>query len=319
MDERSYIEQKQESWKRLSETIERVRKLGAKSLSGEQLKTLGAQYRAVVSDLSFVRSQGASDGLILHLNELAGRAHGVIYASKSAGLHGAVSFLFRDFPILFRSTFRYTFVAALIFFYGWMVTSYMVRFYPETQDKALMKQISSRDKDDVPSGIVNPASMSSFIMRNNITVGIYAFAGGITAGAFTVYTLYSNGKMIGKVASLAVPVMGAAQFWAYILPHGIIELMAIFMCGGAGLMMGSSLIAPGNIRRSDALRLSANKALKLFAGTLPLFIIAGTIEGFITPSVLPVWSKLVFSILTAIGLILYLGFAGSRYQAQAAA
>ena len=316
MDERSYIEQKQDSWKRLSEAIERVRKLGPKSLSNEQLKSLGAQYRAVVSDLSFARSQGASDSLILHLNELAGRAHGVLYASRSTRLKGAVSFIFRDFPILFRSTFRYTLIAALIFFTGWMVTSYMSRVYPETKDKTLVKKISAKDKDDVPSGIIDPATMSSFIMTNNISVGIYAFVGGITAGAFTTFTLYTNGSMIGKVAGLAIPVMGPAKFWAYILPHGIIELMAIFMCGGAGLMMGSALIAPGNIRRSDALKLAANKALRLFAGTLPLFVIAGIIEGFITPSVLPVWSKLVFAVLTAIGMILYLGFAGSKHSLQ---
>lgn len=317
MDERSYIEQKQESWKQLSETIERVRKLGPKSLSKEQLKSLGAQYRAVISDLSFVRSQGASDDLILHLNELAGRAHGVLFASKSAGLKGAVSFIFRDFPILFRSTFKYTLVAAFIFFLGWSVASYMNRYYPETQDKALVKQISQRDKDDLPTGIINPATVSSFIMTNNIGVGIYAFVGGITAGTFTTYTLYTNGSMIGNVANLAIPAMGPATFWAYILPHGVIELLAIFICGGAGLMIGSAFIAPGNIRRSDALKLAANKALRLFAGAVPLFVIAGIIEGFITPSVLPVWSKLAFAVLTAIGMILYLGFAGSRQQVQA--
>jgi uncharacterized membrane protein SpoIIM required for sporulation len=97
---------------------------------------------------------------------------------------------------------------------------------------------------------------------------------------------------------------------ALLLPHGFIELTAIFVCGGGGLMMGGALIAPGNLRRADAIRLAAGRALKLFAGALPMFVVAAIIEGFITPSPIPAFGKLAFSGLTLLGLVFYLGFAG---------
>lgn len=314
MDERSFVEQKKHSWEQFSGALDQVRLAGAKSLTRDELRSLGAEYRALVSDLSFVRTQGASEGLISYLNELAGRAHGVVYVSRSARLGGVVSFIFRDFPILFRRTINYMLVAAMIFAIGWAISATS----PEVRDMMLPGEITKPAKDsgsDSPLGGIDPSFISSFIMVNNITVGIHAFAGGITAGVYTVYELAQNGLVIGAVASKAAPVLGPVRFWSLILPHGIIELMAIFICGGAGLIIGASIIAPGNLRRVDSIRLAALTALKLFAGAVLLFVIAGIIEGFITPSGLPASFKLSFAGVTAIGLALYLGFAGRRVAA----
>ena len=309
MDERSFVEGKKQSWELLSEALDQVRLRGARSLSHDQLHALGASYRALVSDLSFARTQGASEGLIAYLNELAGRAHGVVYIPRSARLRGIISFILRDFPALFRATVNYTLVAMMIFAIGWAMSATS----PEIRDMAfpgeVMKQGKGSRTESAFSGI-DPSFISSIITTNNITVGIYAFAGGITAGVYTVYELAKNGLIIGAIASKAAPALGPVRFWSLILPHGIIELMAIFICGGAGLMIGASIIAPGNLRRLDSIRLAAVRALKLFAGAVLLFVIAGIIEGFITPSGLPASFKLSFAGLTAIGLALYLGFAG---------
>jgi len=309
MDERSFVECKKQSWERLSEALDQVRLRGARSLSHDQLHALGANYRVLVSDLSFARTQGASEGLITYLNELAGRAHGVVYVPRSVRLGGIISFVFRDFPVLFRATINYTLVAAMIFAIGWAMSATS----PEIRDMAFPGEVMKPRKDsgsDTPLSGIDPSLLSSFIMVNNITVGIHAFAGGITAGTYTVHELAQNGLVIGAIASKAAPALGPVRFWTLILPHGVIELMAIFICGGAGLIIGASIIAPGNLRRLDSVRLAAGRALKLFAGAVLLFVIAGTIEGFITPSGLPASFKLSFAGLTAIGLALYLGFAG---------
>lgn len=307
MDEQSFVEQKKKSWEQLSEALDQVRLKGAKSLSHEHLRSLGANYRALVSDLSFARTQGASDGLLIYLNELAGRAHGVVYAAKPTPLRGITSFIFRDFPALFRLTINYTLVACMIFFIGWAISATS----PEMRDSVLPQEIPKSAKGDTsPLSGIDPSVISGYIMTNNIKVGIYAFAGGITAGLLTVFELAQNGLVIGAVAVKAAPVMGQEKFWSFILPHGIIELTAIFICGGAGLMIGAAIIAPGNMRRADSVRLVAAKALRLFAGAVMFFVIAGTIEGFVTPSKLPALFKLDFAAFTAIALILYLGFAG---------
>lgn len=314
VDERAYVESKQESWTRLSESLERIRARGAGSLSREQLESLGAGYRAVVSDLAFARSQGASENLLMRLNDLAGRAHGVLYASQSARLRGVVTFLFRDFPALFRSTSRYTLAATLLFFAGWAVAVYLLYTIPDIQRALIPKELTIHKAGmNTPSFAgIDPAALSSYIMTNNIKEGMYAFAGGATFGVVTVLTLLYNGLVIGAIITIVFNFASGGLLLSLLLPHGFIELTAIFICGGAGLMMGGAMIAPGNVRRADAIRIAGSKALKLFVGTLPFFVIAATIEGFITPSALPAFAKLAFAGLTAIGLVLYLGFAGTK-------
>lgn len=290
--------------------MDKVQAHGTKSLTRDQLSLIGTRYRALVSDLSFARTQRASDGLLTYLNELAGRAHGVVYVSRGAKLKGVVSFFFKDFPSLFRRTANYTLVAAMIFGMGWAISATS----PEMCDYAYPGQIAKPSKAGGSESAlfgVDPALLSGFIMTNNINVGIRAFAGGITAGVYTVYQLGHNGLVIGAVATKAAPVMGRLRFWALILPHGVIELMAIFICGGAGLLLGAAIIAPGNLRRVDSVRLAGGTALKLFAGAVMMFVIAGIIEGFVTPSQLPAWSKLAFAGLTAVALTAYFALAGS--------
>lgn len=311
MDERSFVQSKKQSWEELSAALDRVRLSGARSLSRDQLRGLGAQYRTLVSDLSFARTQGASDGLITYLNELAGRAHGVIYAAKPARLRGIKSFITAEFPAVFRRTINYTLVAAMIFFVGWAASATS----PEIRDAAFPQQLTPPPKGEKHASWaseIDPSLLSSFIMTNNIKVGIHAFAGGVTAGVYTIYQMGQNGLVIGALATKAAPVLGQVRFWSLLVPHGVIELLAIFMCGGAGLMIGASIIAPGNMRRIDSIRIAAGTALKLFGGAVFLFVIAGIIEGFITPADIPAQFKLVFGGLTAVALILYLGFAGGR-------
>ncbi len=312
MDERSYVEQKQESWRQLSSKIDKIRMHGLASLSRAELQSIGSDYQTLVSDLAFARGQGASLELVNYLNELAARAHGALYASPGASIGGVWRFLIREFPALFRSTIRHTAVATAIFMLSWAGASYLVITDPGVGHAIMPEKLTAKDVRNNKSDIPDPARMSSFIMTNNIKVGILSFAGGITAGVITVFQMVQNGAMIGVIATIIAPIMGQAKFWSYILPHGIIELVAIFICGGAGLLIASAIIAPGNMRRADAIRIASGKALRLFAGTIPMFVVAGTIEGFITPSVIPIWSKLAFAGITAIGLTAYLGFAGHK-------
>ena len=320
MDERSFVSEKQESWDRLSRSLEQMRMRGARSLSREQLASLGSGYRAVVSDLAFARSQGGSERLVAYLNDLAGQAHGMLYASKSAKLYGATTFLVREFPALFRSTFRYTLVAFLLFVAGWLTAAYVIYSIPDSWNALIPEQF--REATDTPrSGKpeamktifigIDPADMSSRIMTNNIKEGMKAFAGGVTFGIATVLVLFWNGLVIGAIITIIGRVAGLQMLLPLLLPHGIIELMAVFICGGGGLLVGSAMIAPGNVRRADAMRIAAAKALRLFAGALPMFVVAATIEGFITPAAIPNFAKLAFAGVTAIGLAMYLGFAGS--------
>jgi uncharacterized membrane protein SpoIIM required for sporulation len=161
-----------------------------------------------------------------------------------------------------------------------------------------------------------PASMgpvlSSKIMTNNISVGFKAFAFGITAGVGTVYVLIFNGFMLGSLAAIFNNYHYDIQFWALILPHGITELLAIFISGGAGLILADSLFNPGDLKRIDAMKVNGVRAIRLILGVIPMFVIAGIIEGFITPLDISPYIKLVFSAFT--GILLFLYFSQAKWK-----
>jgi uncharacterized membrane protein SpoIIM required for sporulation len=147
--------------------------------------------------------------------------------------------------------------------------------------------------------------MSASIMTNNIRVAVFAFAGGVTFGILTIYLLVTNGILLGALAALFWHYGKSYHFWAYIVPHGIIELTAIFIAGGSGLLMGYKLLVPGQYSRGFQLKNQAKRSVQLLLGTVPLFVIAGVIEGFITPSAISLEAKYIVAFLTVIGLILY--------------
>jgi uncharacterized membrane protein SpoIIM required for sporulation len=121
-------------------------------------------------------------------------------------------------------------------------------------------------------------------MQNNISVTILAFAGGMTAGIFTTFLLWTNGLSIGAIATLVGKYHLAYPFWAFVLPHGALELPAIFIAGGAGLLLAKAIVFPGQYRRRDQLKLLGGKAIQLMFGVVPMLFMAGIIEGFFSPS-----------------------------------
>ena len=146
---------------------------------------------------------------------------------------------------------------------------------------------------------------ASFIMTNNIRVAFLAFASGITFMIGTVYILAFNGLHIGVIAGLCHVHGLALPLWEFVSPHGYIELTTIFIAGGAGLKMGYALIAPTQFTRKRALTDAAKTAVKLIGGCVVLLIIAGVIEGFVSPLSLPSIAKIGFGFATGVLLFCY--------------
>jgi uncharacterized membrane protein SpoIIM required for sporulation len=173
---------------------------------------------------------------------------------------------------------------------------------------------------EIPS-LIRPVA-SSAIIANNLQVSLLAFGLGLTAGLGTTWILASNGLHVGAVAGwMALQGKGRA-LWGWILPHGGTELLAICIAGAAGYVLASALVAPGLHRRSTALKNAGGRALVLEAGCMGMLLIAGAIEGFVSPSPLPFPARvavLVASLAGWAGYYLLAGRPANRATRSAAA
>ncbi len=160
---------------------------------------------------------------------------------------------------------------------------------------------SGRTWTDIEPGL--RPGMATLIFTNNIQVAFLAFAGGVLLGLGTVYVLISNGLSLGAVLGAAQYYGVAPLLWSFISPHGYLELTCIVIAGAAGLMLGDSLLRPGLLLRREALARAARRAVELVLGAAPVLVVAGLIEGFVSPSDVPMGLKLAIG--PAVGAVLY--------------
>jgi uncharacterized membrane protein SpoIIM required for sporulation len=289
MNIKRWIARRESNWQRLDALLTEVEKKGLKSLKAAEIRELASLYRSVSADLARARTNQVGNTLVQDLQQLTSRSYSQIYqGSRRQDWQAVVKFCRWGFPAVVQETFLYTAVAIAIFLLGaliawwfsWQDPMFMSLIVPEE----LIVKVRDRHELWMGSILGREPVESSNIMINNISVSFKAVAGGITAGAFTVFLLAFNGLLIGAVATLVGQNNLAYPFWAFVLPHGSLELPAIFFAGGAGLLIARGMLFPGKYTRIEALKFYGYKAAQLVFGIVPMLIIAGTIEGFYSPS-----------------------------------
>jgi uncharacterized membrane protein SpoIIM required for sporulation len=160
---------------------------------------------------------------------------------------------------------------------------------------------------------IKPVAASG-IMTNNLAVGFAMFAAGITAGVGTVWMLITNGLLMGVLAVATARAGMAMQLWEFVAPHGVLELPAIFIAAGAGLEIARGLLFPGLMSRKESLMRAGNRGAKLLLGTIPLLVVAGVIEAFISPVKIAIPLKFLFA--AAMFTALAVGLSGGMRKQQ---
>jgi uncharacterized membrane protein SpoIIM required for sporulation len=287
-----------------------------KRLSGKSLSTLSkdeileyaALYRRVGLNLAYAKTQFSNSEITRYLNQLAGLARGKFYTSEKPRLKNVAIYFTKTFPEKTRSFYGYFFVAAALFLIGALFLAvlgiidqnYLYFFIPD-YDTGFDFSLTAVDRP----------FLSSFVITNNIRVAATAYAFGVSAGIGTVYVLLANGAIIGALTCLTALMGGdMIQYISLILPHGFIELTAIFISGAGGLVIGKSILIPKNLSRGRALIKAANETAALIPGVAAMLVVAGVIEGFITPANIPASAKLAFSAITLVATALYFILAG---------
>ncbi|MEN8906338.1 MAG: stage II sporulation protein M [Clostridiales bacterium] len=307
MNEKKFIKNNIHKWKSFESTLMKLTSRGFLNFDNNELENFIGNYHIICGNLSYSRTNYKNSDTTIFLNNLVATAHSYIYLKKPSKLKSTYIFFTKEFPLLILEMKYYFLISFLIFFSGFLISFIFTFENPDYSLAFIPEKYASIDfsKSKVDITLSN-AAFASNVLTNNIKVGIFAFSLGITLGIGTTWILIKNSFVFGSLAALAFKQNLNLIFWSQVLPHGILEIFSILICGTSGLIMGYSLINPGEYSRKNSLIHKGKIAIKLTLGTIPIFIIAALVEGFITTNKWSDPTKIAFSIFTLILIFAYI-------------
>jgi uncharacterized membrane protein SpoIIM required for sporulation/uncharacterized RDD family membrane protein YckC len=318
------LRRQRDRWILWDRVLGRAQDRGLPALVEKEVAAFASLYREVTADLARARTYRASPPLLAALESSVGRGYNLLYTAPRRPPLELVKAFTRGFPRLVRSLLPPVGIAALLFFGPALATFGAVVGNPSLAEDLVptvllerARAAESLEAQGIGYGeaVISEGEMpiaAASILTNNVRVTFMAFVGGILAGVGTVLVLVLNGVMLGGAAAAFYLEGQSLHLWAFVLPHGVLELSAICLAGGAGLWMGSAFVLPGRRTRGDALAARALDAVRLLGGVVVLLVVAGVIEGFISPSpALSDGAKIAFGLLTAAVLFPWLIVGGA--------
>jgi uncharacterized membrane protein SpoIIM required for sporulation len=309
----AYVAAHRAEWAHLEHLLGRASK--PRRLSGAEVDELVDLYQRVATHLSVVQSAGRDPALVGRLSTLVAQARGVVAGGRRAAWSDVARFLRRDFPAVVYRT-RWWSIGATAFFlvvafgFGtWIAGS------PEAQlavaPPEVVKQLVEEDFENYYSSA--PAQdFAARVFTNNAYVAAQAILFGVLLGLPVLFVLFSNALNVGVAGGLMAANDRADLFFGLILPHGLLELTAVFVACGLGLKLGWTVVDPGPRTRSRAL---AEEGRALVTGALGLALVlfvSGIIEAFVTPSGLPTWARIGIGVIAEVVFLLYVYGPGRR-------
>ena len=306
-------------WATFASHLADAQRRGLKQLGEARVREFVREYRDVTADLARLRTaaHGRDTDDVFYLNRLVAGAHNLLYRRRALPLRDITHFLFTDVPREIRASALPIALAAALMFGPAFIAYTAVVTNPANAAALVPPAMLDRADDGVRRAkdgqgyITDPQLfrpvMATSIIANNVQVALGAFAFGMTFGVLTAWVLLSNGVSLGAVSGLYASKGIGTLLLAFVAPHGVLELTAICIAGGAGFLLAAGLLIPGNRTRGEALVHNGRRAIRLVAGAAMLLVVAGALEGFVSPiEWWPLEGKLAVSGLTAVALYLFL-------------
>jgi len=308
-----FVASRREDWNHLENLIARGSAGRLNPLHPMQVLTLAALYRRATADLARAQRDWPDEPVRRYLNGLVARGHGVVYRRGGDVWRRARSFYTRTLPQTYRGAWPYLLASAALLFGPAIIAFFVVLANPDAAygiapadliDKVHHHELWTHIPPD------ERIQAAGAIMTNNIGVVFLAFAFGVVFGLPVIWVMINNGISLGGLFGLTQAYGLGGGLFDFVIAHGVLELSIVVAIGGGGLLMGWALVSPGNRKRSDALVIATGRAFTLVLGLAPLLVVAGIIEGNISPSDAPFAAKLLIGLSTGSLLYAYLLLAG---------
>jgi len=307
-----FVEDRRARWARLGNLISEANGR-VERLAPSDVLELGRLYRSASSDLAVARRDFALDAATERLNDLVATAHALVYSEAPTSGRRLRRFFLHELPSSVRANSRFTAVSLAAFAIPLLATFAIGLLLPEIAATALPPETRQHLAErrlwtDIPEGyrpLVGP-----LIIVNNVRVAVAAFAGGLTAGALTLYLLVANGALLGTVLAVVQGYGLSGGLLTFTAAHGPLEISCIVLSGGAGLRLGWALLRPGDRSRRDALRLAGAQAIRVMLLIIPALGVAGILEAFLSPSDAPIALKVTVGVVVGLALWSYIFLVG---------
>ncbi|HVE79152.1 MAG TPA: stage II sporulation protein M [Gemmatimonadaceae bacterium] len=304
-------------WAAFARALDAVAERGLRRVPEEELGEFVARYREAATDLARLKTaaRGRDSDALFYLSRLVARGHNLIYRRREIALRAAGRHLAVTVPAEVRRAWRPILLAALLFYGPAAATYVAVR-----QDPSITRDLLSGEMIDRAESAASRARMGEgyltipesfrpvlvgLLIQNNVRVVIGAFAFGLTGGVLTVVMLVLNGVMLGAPFAVFHNEGAPLVLLDWVLAHGVLELSAICIGGGGGLLIASGILLPGALTRREAIVVQGRRALRLLTAAVLFLLGAGVIEGLISPRPWPLEWKGAVAVASALAIAFY--------------
>lgn len=318
MDIDRYIQRNEPEWDHLVDLSKRGSR-SIKKLTDAEIDELIHLYQLVSAQLSHVRTTYEDPHLNARLSQILGEARAVIYRGRTHPLTAVAKFFTVTFPAAVWHSRYFVLLSTAMFFVPALLLGFWLAGDPDSLERVVPADLQAEIAESQFADYYKSDSAQNFatsVTLNNARVGLMAFAFGFIPMLGTGFVMVFNGANVGVMGAVMHSSGESAQFWGLILPHGLLEIAAILVAGGAGLRLSWTIIAPGDRTRLRALKEEGLRSISIVFGLVVCFIVAGFIEGFVTPSDLPTSLRIAVGVSALVLFTVYLVALGSQAARQ---
>jgi uncharacterized membrane protein SpoIIM required for sporulation len=304
-------------WRRLEQLVNR----GTRKLSGAEIDELVELYQRAATHLSVVRSSSPEPALVGRLSGLVARGRAAVTGAQAPMWRDAARFLTMSFPVTAYRMRWWWLGSAVLSNIVSLVLAVWVARNPQVQTSLLSPEQIKQLVDHDFANYYTEHAAGAFAFQvwiNNAWVSAQALIFGILLGIPTVLVLFNNQLNLGLSAGLMFAHGKGAIFFGLILPHGLLELTAVYLASAAGLRLGWTIIDPGPRRRGQALAEEGRAAVSIAIGLIGVLAVSGAIEGFVTGHVHVTWLRIAIGVVAETAFLAYVIVFGRRAAKEGA-